>query len=60
MEREVLRGNARILFNIFDVMKEHLDQMKEQYSKNNHMNIGSYKKVCVTSRQIRMISKEIL
>ena len=35
LEREVLRENDRILLNTFEMLKEHIDQMKEKFSKNN-------------------------
>ena len=40
LEREVLRENDRVLLNTFDMMKEYIEQMKEQYSKNNSVDIS--------------------
>ena len=44
MEREVLRENDRILLNTFDMMKQYIKQMKEQYSNNAVVDVGKYDK----------------
>ena len=40
LEKEVLRENDRVLLNTFDIMKEYIEQMKEQYSKNDSVGLS--------------------
>ena len=44
LEKEVLKENDRILLNTFDMMKQYIDQMKEQYSKKNSAIINTDEK----------------
>ena len=58
LEREVLRENDRVLLNTFDMMKEYIEQMKEQYSKNNSVDISMPQK-CSQCKYVTKSQKEM-
>ena len=59
LEREVLRENDRILLNTFDMMKQYIEQMKDQYSRNSAVDVVKCEKCGYTAQSPTEIAEHM-
>ena len=59
LEREVLRENDRILLNTFDMMKQYIDQMKDQHTKNTAVDVNKCEKCVYNAKSQNELSEHM-